>query len=112
MGVWGQWAHDGDLFFGYLYDVIIRSHAPILWLAVFLDSRLKYAFLEPLIKFLAFVVQKLCQKYSKHVRNFSKDAGSEDADFGLVSEKILNHNNGPMGRDPGPGKGSQKHPHL
>jgi len=38
--------------------------------------------------------------------------GSKDADFGLVSEKILSHNNGPMGCGPGPGKGSQKHPHL
>jgi len=38
--------------------------------------------------------------------------GSIDADFGLVSEKILNHNNGPMGWGSGPGKGSQKHPHL
>jgi len=26
-------------------------------------------FLEPLIKFLAFLVQKLCQKYSKYARN-------------------------------------------
>jgi len=38
--------------------------------------------------------------------------GSKDADFGLVSEKILSHNNGPMGWSPGPGKGSQKHLHL
>jgi len=38
--------------------------------------------------------------------------GSKDADFGLVSEKILSHSNGPMGWGPGPGKGSQKHPHL
>jgi len=30
---------------------------------MFLDSRLKYAFLEPLIKFLAFLVKKLCQKF-------------------------------------------------
>jgi len=35
---------------------------PILWLAVFLDSRAEYAFLEPLIEFLAFLVQKLGQK--------------------------------------------------
>jgi len=41
----------------------------MLWLAVFLDSRLKHTFLKPLIKFLAFLVQKLCQKYSKYVRN-------------------------------------------
>ena len=38
--------------------------------------------------------------------------GSKDADFGLVSETILCHNNGPMGWSPGPGKGSQKHLHL
>jgi len=38
--------------------------------------------------------------------------GSKDGDFGLASEKILSHNNGPMGWGPGPGKGSQKHPHL
>jgi len=38
--------------------------------------------------------------------------GSKDADFGLVSEKILSHNNGLMGWSPGPGKGSQKHPHF
>jgi len=44
------------------YDVIIRSHAPIFWLAVFLDSRAEYAFLEPLIEFLAFLFLKLGQK--------------------------------------------------
>jgi len=38
--------------------------------------------------------------------------GSKDADFGLVSAKILRHNNGPMAWGLGPGKGSQKHPHL
>jgi len=41
--------------------------------------------------------------------------GSKDANFGLVSRKILNQNNGPMGWGPGPGKGGQKkqkHPHL
>jgi len=57
------------MFFGYFNDVIIRSHAPIFWLAVFLDSRLKCGSLEPLIKFLAFLVQKFGQKYSKYVRN-------------------------------------------
>ena len=30
--------------------------------------------------------------------------GSIDADFGLVSEKILSHNNGPMGCGPRPAK--------
>jgi len=52
------------MFFGELYDVIIRSHAPIFWLAVFLDSKAEYAFSEPLIEFLAFLVQKLGQKTS------------------------------------------------
>jgi len=37
---------------------------------------------------------------------------SKDADFGLVSKKILSHNNGPMGCGSGPGKCSQKHSHL
>ena len=72
-GVLGQWDHDGGMFLGYLCDFIIRSHAPIFWLAVFLDSMLKYVSLEPLIKFLAFLVQKLCQKYSENVRNVPGD---------------------------------------
>jgi len=38
--------------------------------------------------------------------------GSKDADFGLVSKKILSHNNGPIGWSPGPGKYSKKHPNL
>jgi len=38
--------------------------------------------------------------------------GSKDADIGPTSKKILSHNNGLMGWGPGPGKGSQKHPHL
>jgi len=50
------------MFFGQFYDVIILSHAPIFWLALFLDSRPEYAFLEHLIEFLAFLVQKLGQK--------------------------------------------------
>jgi len=58
----GQWDHDRGMFFGELYDVIIRFHAPIFWLAVFLDSMWEYRFLEPLIEFLAFLVQKLGQK--------------------------------------------------
>jgi len=39
---------------------------PIFWLAIFLVSKPEYAFLEPLIEFLALLVQKLCQKYSKY----------------------------------------------
>jgi len=35
---------------------------PIFWLAVFFYSRAEYTFLEPLIEFLAFLVQKLSQK--------------------------------------------------
>jgi len=38
--------------------------------------------------------------------------GFKDADFSLVSEKILSHNNGPIGWGPTPGKGIQKHSHL
>jgi len=54
--------HDRGMFFGYFYDVIIQSNAPIFWLEVFLDFRLEYESLEPLIKFLAFLLQKLCKK--------------------------------------------------
>jgi len=67
--VLGQGDHDGGMFFIYFNDVIIPSHAPIFWLAVFLDSRLKYESLKPLIKFLEFLVQKSRQKYSKYFRN-------------------------------------------
>jgi len=56
------WDHDWGMFFGYFYDAIIRSHEPILWLEAFLDSRLEYESCEPLIEFLAFLVQKLSQK--------------------------------------------------
>jgi len=35
----------------------------------------KIRVLEPLIKFLAFLVQKLCQKYSKYVRNSQGPSG-------------------------------------
>jgi len=52
------------MFFSKLYHVIIRSHAPMFWLAVFFDSRAEYAFLENLIEFPAFLVQKLGQKNS------------------------------------------------
>jgi len=57
----------------YFDDVIIRSNGPLLWLKVFLDSRLKYESLEPLIEFLAFLVQKLFQKNSKYFRKFLGD---------------------------------------
>jgi len=41
-------------------DYVIIRYEPILWLKVFfLDSRLKYESIEPLIEFLAFLVQKL-----------------------------------------------------
>jgi len=53
------------MIFGQLYDVIIRSNAPIFWLAVFVDCWAAYAFLEPLTEFLAFLVQKLGQKTAK-----------------------------------------------
>jgi len=60
------------MFFCELYDVIIRSNAPIFWLAVFLDFWQEYMFLEPLIEFLAFLVQKLGQKTAKWLRGFSQ----------------------------------------
>jgi len=50
---------------------------------------------------------------SRYARKSFK--GSKNADFGLVSKKVLSQNNGPMGFGPGPGKGGQKkqkHPHL
>jgi len=60
--------HDWSQFFGSFHDVIDRSNEPNLWLKVFwiLGSN---ASLEPLIDFLAFLVQKLCQKSSKYFRN-------------------------------------------
>jgi len=61
-----QWDHDRGMVFGELHNVIIRSHTPIFWLAVFLDSRREDAFLEPLIEFLAFLVQKLGQKTANY----------------------------------------------
>jgi len=41
----------------------------------FFDSTQEYKSLEPLIEFLAFLVQKLGQKNSKHFRNFLGDLG-------------------------------------
>jgi len=38
-----------------------------------LVSKREYAFLGPLIEFLAFLVQKLCQKYSKYGRKLRGD---------------------------------------
>jgi len=38
--------------------------------------------------------------------------GSKDADFGVVSEKILSHDNDPICWGPGSGKGGQKAPPL
>jgi len=43
---------------------------------------------------------------SRYARKSFK--GSKDADFGLVSKKIMSQNNGPMDWGPGPGKGGQK----
>jgi len=50
------------MFFGKLYDVIIQSTRQYFGSQYFLDSRPEYAFVEPLIEFLMFVVQKLGQK--------------------------------------------------
>ena len=57
----------------FLVDYMTSSSDPMRQYTVFLDSRQKYASLEPLIEFLAFLVQKLCQKYSKYVRNILGD---------------------------------------
>jgi len=43
---------------------------------------------------------------SRYARKSFK--GSKDADFGLVSKKILSQKNSPMGCGPGPGKGGPK----
>jgi len=59
----GWWDQDWGMFCGY-FDDVIWSNKPILWLKVFLDSRLEYESLEPLIEFLAFMIQKLRQKNS------------------------------------------------
>jgi len=50
-----------------------------------------------------FVIHNFGYRYAR--KSFKE---SKDADFGLVSQKILNQNNGPMGWGPGPGKGGQK----
>jgi len=44
---------------------------PILWLKVFLDSRLQYEFSEGLMDFLAFLVQTLWQNKQKLIREIS-----------------------------------------
>jgi len=43
---------------------------------------------------------------SRYARKSFK--GSKDADFGLVSKKVLSQNNGSLGCGPGPDKGGQK----
>jgi len=73
--IWGPWDHDWGMFCGYFDDVIIRYNEPILSLKVFFDSRLEYESSDPLVEFIAFPVQKLCQKKSKHFRNFLRNLG-------------------------------------
>jgi len=57
---------------------------------------------------------EICTKFCFFPNNFGYRyarkpfKGSKDADFDLVSKKILSQNNGSMGLGPGPGKGSQK----
>jgi len=58
----GPWDHDWGMFSGYFYYVILRSHASIVWLEVIFYSWPEYESLEHLIEFVAFLVQKLCQK--------------------------------------------------
>jgi len=50
-----------------------------------------------------FMSHNFCSRYARKSFKVSKDA-----DFALVSKKILNQNSGPMGWDPVPGKGGQK----
>ena len=74
----GFWVH--GIMIGVCFVVILMtsssdSNEPILWLKAFLDSRLEYESLVPLIEFPAFLVQKLCQKKSKYFRNFLADLG-------------------------------------
>ena len=58
MGFWVHGIMIGVCFV--VIDYVIIRYEPILWLKVFfLDSRLKYESIEPLIEFLAFLVQKL-----------------------------------------------------
>jgi len=54
--------------FWLFYDVIILSHAPIFLLEDFFYFKLEYESLGTLFEFLAFLVQKLCQKNFKHFR--------------------------------------------
>ena len=67
---------------------------------------------------LGFVGAEIFTNFVLFVHNFDyiyarkSFKGSKDADFGLVSEKILSHNNVPMSWGPGPSKGSQKHSHM
>ena len=73
--------YEWGVFCGLFDDVIGRSNEPISWLKDLLDSRLLYKSSESLIDFLAFLVQKLCQKNSKYfyfLRNVGRgtDLGS------------------------------------
>jgi len=51
-----------------------RTIHQILWLKVFLDSRLQYEYLEGLMDFLTFLGQKLWQKKQKITRGISTDS--------------------------------------
>ena len=61
-GFVGLWPLGWGLFYDYSQDVIHGSDMRTLYLKVLLDSSLKYDSLEPLIDFLACLVQKLDQK--------------------------------------------------
>jgi len=45
------------MFCEYSQDVILESNARVLWLKDLFDPGLEYEFLEPLIDFLAFLIQ-------------------------------------------------------
>ena len=59
---------------------------------------------------------EICTNFWCFVHNFGyryarkSFKGSKDEDYGLVSDKILSHNNGPMGWSPGPGKVAKNTP--
>jgi len=61
--------------------------------------RLRFVGAEIFTNFWCFI-HNFCYRYAR--KSFK---GSKDADFGLVSKKILSQKNGPMGWGPGPAKG-------
>jgi len=56
---------------------------PILWLRVFLDSRLQYESLEGLMDFLAFLVQKLRQNKQELIKGIPTNSLAFPTRFGV-----------------------------